>query len=190
MSTSSSSDMSISERQMAFNQLFGISDQDLEINKQGHLSEQQRNKLLQETKKGDYIGKVLVVITLGIFLLSLANLINEQDSAEVMGRLIGSLWLALPVLGAIFFWKAMRLPSPLLQKPVVSIEGVPSLDRVRVRTVGMSLSGLRFYYLKIANQEFSIHQKLHSLFKDYPGKKYKIYYSENSEYIVSVEVLN
>jgi hypothetical protein len=153
---------------------------DLIVNRQGHLSEKQKAKLQRDQLKFMLFAGILIGVSLSSFLaLGLDVIRNQQQGEKIAGVFI--LTVVALALIALSIEKWRQLSADLSKDAVASVNGKASL---RLIPRGRNLT----YRLRVNDVKFDTPWKIYRCIER--GKLYRIYYAPRSKRILCIERLH
>jgi hypothetical protein len=161
-------------------QAFPLTDEDLEVNRTGHLTQAQKTRLQQYQETGSCLGWwfVLLIIPIGFLLitgLGRKNSLNNSDTAYVL------LLILCLVVGAAFLFgpRHSQIPQDIEADTVKTIQGRISRGEKRRGEYFES------YPASIGHETFSMPYETYEAFVD--GETYVLYYAPLSRFVVAAE---
>jgi len=165
--------------------MFDFTPEELNLNKQGQLSDNQRETLRMTARGVRKSSRAGVYITIGFMLLGLCIIFsmylqNEYTRAALFSNPRNLLWfpaiaLIVTVLLAFSLLSARWVSNRLLNAQLQVAEGKIRLDQNYSANAGFTS-----YYVYVGKKKFSFSEDMSAIFKE--GEKYKVYYCKASAY--------
>ena len=157
--------------------LFDFTEEDLKLNKRGHVSPRQR-EWLQMTARGIRSSSwTSVYVTVGFLFLGICVILalylqNEDSRAALFSNPLNLLVfpatiVAVAAILAFSIWLARRISERLMNAQIQSAEGKIRLDEE-------SSEGGTTYYVFVGKKKFAFGEDMSRVFRE--GEKYKVYY--------------
>jgi len=172
--------------------IFDYTEEDLKLNKRGHISPRQKEWLRMTARGIRRSSWTSVYVTVGFMFLGLCIVLglylqNEDSRAALFSNPLNLLVFPatiMAVTGILAFsvWLASRISERLMNAQLQAAEGTIRLDEENGGE-----SGITSYYVFIGEKKFAFSEDMSGVFNE--GEKYKVYYCKSGVYelVLSLE---